>query len=133
MDVFPGRYRLVGIAPILVLRDGRPVVALGTQGGFHIQQTTPQMLINLLDFDMDIQRAIAAPRISFAEPDWIAVEEGIPQPVRDELSASGHNLYVEELGLGNAHGLTIEYDAEGRRVRFTGGADPRAAGVAEGL
>ncbi len=132
LDVFPGRYRLVGIAPILVQRDGRPVVALGTQGGFNIQQTTPQMLVNLLDFGMDIQRAIAAPRISFVEPDWLAVEAGIPQPILDALAASGHNPYVEELGLGNAHGLTVEYDPEGRPVRFTGGADPRAEGAAIG-
>jgi gamma-glutamyltranspeptidase/glutathione hydrolase len=131
LDVYPGRYRLVGVCPILVMRGGKPVVAIGAQGGFNIPQTTPQMLMNLIDFDMDIQQAIAAPRISFVEPDWIAAESGIPPPVRDELSALGHNVYVEA-ELGNAHGLTVEYDAQGEPVRFTGGADPRAEGAAIG-
>jgi gamma-glutamyltranspeptidase/glutathione hydrolase len=131
LDVFPGRYRLVGVCPILAMRGGKPVVAIGVQGGHNIPQTTPQMLMNVIDFDMDIQQAIAAPRISFIEPDWIAAESGIPQPVRDELSALGHNVYVEP-ELGNAHGLTVEYDAEGEVVRFTGGADPRAEGAAIG-
>ena len=126
-----GRYRLVGVCPILVMREGKPVVAIGVEGGFNIVQTTPQMLINIMDFDMNIQQAIAAPRISFIEPDWIAVESGIPQPVRADLAALGHNVYVES-ELGNAHGLTVEYDAEGELARFTGGADPRAAGAAIG-
>jgi gamma-glutamyltranspeptidase/glutathione hydrolase len=131
LDVFPGRYRLVGVCPILVMRGGKPVVAVGVQGGHNIVQTTPQMLMNIIDFDLDIQRAIAAPRISFIEPDWIAAESGIPQPVRDELAVLGHNVYVEP-ELGNAHGLTVEYDAGGELERFTGGADPRAEGAAIG-
>jgi gamma-glutamyltranspeptidase / glutathione hydrolase len=131
LDVFPGRYRLIGVSPTLVMREGKPIVAIGVQGGHNIPQTIPQMLMNVMDFDMDIQRAIAAPRISFVEPDWIAAESGIPAPLRDELSALGHNVYVEP-ELGNAHGLTVEYDAEGTPVRFTGGADPRAEGAAIG-
>jgi gamma-glutamyltranspeptidase/glutathione hydrolase len=131
LDVFPGRYRLIGVCPTLVMRGGKPVVAIGVQGGYLIPQTTPQMLMNVIDFDMDIQQAIAAPRISFIEPDWIAAESGIPQPVRAELAALGHSVYVEP-ELGNAHGLTVEYDPEGEPARFTGGADPRAAGAAIG-
>ncbi len=131
LDVFPGRYRLVGVCPTLVMRDGRPIVAIGTQGGHNIAQTTPQMVMNLIDFRMDIQQAIAVPRISFVEPDWIAVEGGVPQPVRDELTARGHNVYAEP-ELGNAHGLTVEYDPAGKPARFTGGADPRAEGAATG-
>jgi gamma-glutamyltranspeptidase / glutathione hydrolase len=50
--------------------------------------------------------------------------------VRKELAALGHNVRV--MRLGNAHGLTIEYDAKGRPQRFTGGADPRGEGAAMG-
>ena len=138
LDVFPGRYRLIGICPTLVMRDEKPWVAIGTLGGRTIVQTVPQMLMNLIDFDMDIQQAIAAPRISFVEPNSLAVEGAIPESVRNELSARGHNVSVDERrlgnerGIGNAHGLTIEYDSEGEPVRFTGGADPRGEGVAVG-
>jgi gamma-glutamyltranspeptidase/glutathione hydrolase len=130
LDVYPGRYRLVGVCPTLVMRGGKPVLAIGVQGGYLIPQTTAQMLMNYIDFDMNIQQAIAAPRISFIEPDWLAAEGGIPQPVRDELVLLGHNVYVEP-ELGNAHGLTVEYE-RGEPIRFTGGADPRAAGAAIG-
>lgn len=43
----------------------------------------------------------------------------------------GHNIRVR--GLGNAHGLMIEYDTKGKPIRFTGGADPRGEGAAIGL
>ena len=132
LDAFPGRYRLVGVSPILVMSGGRPWAAIGTPGGFTIPQTTPQMLMNMIDFDMDIQQAIVAPRISFVEPDVIAAESTIPESVRGELAARGHNVSVDQHWLGNAYGLTIEYDSDGEPARFTGGADPRGVGVASG-
>ena len=138
LDAFPGRYRIVGICPTIVMSDGRPVVAVGTLGGRTITQTTPQMLMNHIDFDMDIQQAISAPRVSFVEPDILAVESTVPEPVRSELAARDHNVSVDEFrlgnerGIGNAHGLTIEYDSDGNPVRFTGGADPRGEGAAVG-
>lgn len=133
LDAFPGRHRLVAISPVLVMSEGRPWAAIGTPGGFTILQTTPQMLMNLIDFDMDVQQAIAAPRISFVEPDEILVDAGLPVSLRSELAALGHNVRVDDgRGLGNAYGLVVEYDDEGRPVRFTGGADPRGVGVAVG-
>jgi gamma-glutamyltranspeptidase/glutathione hydrolase len=131
MDAFPGRRKLAGFCPVIVMRDGKPWVAIGTPGGHTIVQTVPQMVMNLIDFRMDIQQAISAPRISFVEPDVIAVDDGVPEPVRKELTAMGHNIRVRSLG--NAHGLTIEYDPMGKPIRFTGGADPRGEGVASGL
>ncbi len=131
-DVFPGRQSLYALCPTLLMRDGRAVAAIGTPGGRTISQTTAQMLTNLIDFDMDIQQAIAAPRISFSSPDALVVDNGIPQSVRSALSGLGHNVRVDERGLGNAHGLTVEYGSAGKPVRFTGGADPRGEGAAAG-
>jgi gamma-glutamyltranspeptidase/glutathione hydrolase len=81
---------------------------------------------------MDIQEAIAAPRVSFIEPDTLAVEEGIAPEVRDRLAAMGHHIRIVS-HLGNAHGLAIEYGPDGRPVRFTGSADPRGEGLAKGF
>jgi gamma-glutamyltranspeptidase/glutathione hydrolase len=131
-DAAPGRQIPYALSPTLVMRDGRPWMAIGTPGGRTILQITPQMLTNVIDFDMDIQKAIAAPRFSFVIPDLLDVEEGIPVSVRNELTSMGHNVYVDEQGLGNAYGLTIEYDEQGRPVRFTGAADPRGEGAAIG-
>ncbi len=132
MDAHPGRRKLSGDCPTFVLRDGRPWIALGTPGGHTIGQTVPQMLINLLDFGMDIRAALAAPRIAFNEPDELLVEAGVAEAVREELARRGHKV-VLRAWIGNAHGLTIEYGRDGRPERLTGAADPRGNGSAEGL
>ena len=131
MDVFPGRRKLAGFCPMIVMRDGRPWIAIGTPGGHTILQTVPQMVINMIDFGMDVQRAIAAPRISFVEPDVLAADDGVAESVLGQLSGMGHKIQVRRLG--NAHGLTIEYDAKGAPSRYTGGSDPRGEGAAIGL
>jgi gamma-glutamyltranspeptidase/glutathione hydrolase len=131
MDAHAGRRKLSGDCPTILMRNGRPWVALGTPGGHTIGQTVPQMVMNLVDFEMDVHRAIAAPRISFAEPDTLSVEEAIGEDIRRGLEAKGHKLRVVR-ALGNAHALMIDYDAQGRVRRFTGAADPRGAGLAKG-
>jgi len=130
MDAHPGRRKLSGDAPTFIMRDGRVWVALGTPGGHTIGQTVPQMVMNIIDFGMDIGAAIDAPRISFVEPDRLAVEEGINDEVVAELEARGHN--VGRSTLGNAHGLSIEYGPDGRPTSFAGAADRRGSGLAEG-
>lgn len=131
MDAFPGRHKLSGDCPTLILRDGRVWAALGTPGGHTIGQTAPQIVMNLIDFGMDMQQAIAAARISFAEPDELVVESAILAATYDALAARGHRVRRTE-ALGNAHGLAIEYGADGKPARFTGGADPRGGGLAKG-
>jgi gamma-glutamyltranspeptidase/glutathione hydrolase len=130
MDAFAGRHKLSGDVPVLLLRDGRVWAALGTPGGHTIGQTVPQIVMNLIDFSMDIQAAIAAPRISFAQPDQIIIERTIPDAVQQGLRSRGHTLRPVD-AIGNAHGLVIEY-RDGRPVRFLGGADPRGRGRAAG-
>ena len=131
MDAHAGRRKLSGDCPTIVMQDGRPWVAIGTPGGHTIGQTVPQMVMNLIDFEMDIAAAIAAPRISFVEPDGLAVEQGVPVEVRNALAAKGHRVQTAR-ALGNAHGLTIEY-RDGQPARFTGAADPRGRGTAAGV
>jgi gamma-glutamyltranspeptidase/glutathione hydrolase len=130
MDAIAGRRTLAGFCPMFVLRDGKPWIAIGSPGGHTIVQTVPQMVMNMIDYRLDVQQAIAASRLSFVEPDVIAVDEGVPESVRKALTALGHKVQVRRLG--NAHGLTIEDDKKGRPERFTGGADPRGEGTAMG-
>jgi gamma-glutamyltranspeptidase/glutathione hydrolase len=130
MDAHAGRRKLSGDCPTIVMREGKPWIALGTPGGHTIGQTTPQMVMNVLDFGMDIQAAIAAPRVSFVEPNSLAVERGVAEATRNALAAMGHEVTVRSLG--NGHGLTIEYGPDGKPARFLGGADPRGNGLARG-
>ncbi len=131
MDAHAGHRKLSGDCPTIIFKRGRPWAALGTPGGHTIGQTVPQMVMNLIDFDMDIQAALAAPRISFLEPDTLAVESGIPGDVIAALEKRGH-LIRTDARLGNAHGLTLVYDGKGRLVRFFGASDPRGRGLAQG-
>ncbi len=55
------------------------------------------MILNIIDFEMDIQEAIAAPRIAFIEPNVLAVEPAIPADVRARLEAMGHQIRVRTL------------------------------------
>jgi gamma-glutamyltranspeptidase/glutathione hydrolase len=130
LDALPGRRKLAGFCPMMLLRNGKPWIAVGSPGGHTIVQTVPQIVMNMTDFRMDVQQAIAAPRLSFVEPDTTAVDEGVPPAVRKELSALGHTVRVTRLG--NAHGLTVEYDTKGKPHSFTGGSDPRGEGAALG-
>jgi gamma-glutamyltranspeptidase / glutathione hydrolase len=131
-DVYPARQPLYALCPTIIMREGKPRIALGTPGGRTIQQTTPQMIANMLDFDMNVQQAVSAPRFSHVVPDLLVVEEGIPQYVSADLSTLGHDLIPAEYPLGNAHALTIEYAPSGETIRFTGAADPRGGGSATG-
>jgi gamma-glutamyltranspeptidase/glutathione hydrolase len=129
-DVYPAHQPLYALCPTIIMRDGRPRIAIGTPGGRTIQQTPPQIIANMLDFDMNVQQAVSAPRFSHLVPDLLVVEGGIPQRVSAELSTLGHDLVPAEYPLGNAHALTIEYGGE--TTRFTGAADPRGGGSARG-
>jgi len=131
MDAHAGRRKLSGDCPTFILRDGKPWAAIGTPGGHTIGQTVPQMVMNIIDFGMNVQDAISAPRVSFIEPDRLAVEREISAEIRDALAAMGHKVF-EVGGLGNAHGLTIEYGPDGKPIQFLGGADPRGSGLAKG-
>ena len=131
MDAHAGHRKLSGDCPTIIVKDGKPWVAIGTPGGHTIGQTVPQMVMNLIDFGMNVQEAISAHRVSFVEPNTLRVEQSIPEKIHRGLSAMGHDVRVSG-GLGNAHGLKIVYDAHGRPIRFEGGADPRGRGKAAG-
>jgi gamma-glutamyltranspeptidase/glutathione hydrolase len=89
------------------------------------------MVMNILDFGMDIQQAISAPRISFAEPNLMLVEDEILWALGDSLRERGHSI-MGTRALGDAHGLMIEWGPDGKPFSFTGGSDPRGAGLAKG-
>jgi len=133
MDAHAGRHKLSGDCPTIIFREGKPWAALGTPGGHTIGQTVPQMVMCLIDFGMNIQDALAAPRVSFIESDKIAVEQKVGKEVIEGLEARGHTVrVVKGGGLTNAHGLTIEYGKDGKPARFWGASDPRGQGLAKG-
>jgi gamma-glutamyltranspeptidase/glutathione hydrolase len=130
----PGRRMEDPMGPVHVLRDGRLVLAIGTPGGFGIPQTIAQMLLNALDFNLNIQAAIEAPRLKLAGEAGRGVqpESRFDPAVREALAARGHALQVLgdwDWAVGGGHGIAID-PATGLA---TGGCDTRRDGVAVGL
>jgi len=130
MDALPGNRKHASMSPTMITKNGRVWAAFGMGGGHTIPQTVPQIAINLIDFEMDLETAAGAPRISFGAPDRLQVSEGVPETVRKELEALGHNLRVRG-GDSTAQSLMIEYDGDGKPVRFIGAAS--RGGVAMGV
>ena len=129
----PGKRPRTTLSPTLVLRNGAPAMAFGTQGGDQQDQWTLQAFLNLVEFRMEVQEAIEAARFSSvhfpssfcphnARPGVLRVEGRIPQPVREELASRGHVVEVEEDWVAGDV-LAIVVDVERGCVR--GGADPR--------
>jgi gamma-glutamyltranspeptidase/glutathione hydrolase len=133
MDAFAGRHKLSGDCPVIIMKDNLPWAALGTPGGHTITQNTPQIIFNLMDFKMTMQQAIDAPKIAFEEPNDLAVEagftkmqlEGIPQPIRDALKKKGHDVFTNNVKIGNAHGIRIIRNKNGEITSIEVGADKR--------
>jgi gamma-glutamyltranspeptidase/glutathione hydrolase len=131
MDATPGQRKLSGDCPVIIFKGKQPIAALGTPGGHTIAQTVPQMIMNLLEFGMPIDKAISAPRISFVEPNHLAIENTIPKSIVDGLISKGHQIKRIQ-ALGNAHGLSFLYDDQDIFIGFKGAADPRGEGIAVG-
>ena len=120
------------LAPTQTFRDGRIHLSLGTPGSWGIVQTTPQMLVNILDFGMNVQEAIDAPRFRVFEERRVVMEERFPAHVRAALADKGHDVRVAApftATVGGAHAIQFDHDSG----TFQGGADSRRDGAAIGL
>lgn len=119
------------VAPTQTFRNGRFHVSLGTPGSWGILQTTPQFVMNALDFGMNVQEAIEAPRLRVFEERRVVMEERFPAPVRAALADKGHDIELTtpfSMTVGGAQGIMIDQESG----TFQGGADPRRDGVAIG-
>ncbi len=126
MDAFPGRHKLSGDCPVIILKDGLPWAALGTPGGHTITQNVPQIIFNLIDHQMNMQAAIDAPKIAFVEPNFIRVDPDMPEDVIKVLRQKGHQ--IRKGSIGNAHGIKILRDVNGKIIGYDIGTDKRGDG-----
>ena len=117
------------MAPTQVFRDGAFVLSIGTPGSYGILQTTPQMLLNVLEFGLDVQEAIEAPRIRVYRDRLVDVEGRVPAEIREGLAARGHQINViDDWSWVVGGGQGIRRDPESGALQ--GGADPRRDGYA---
>jgi gamma-glutamyltranspeptidase/glutathione hydrolase len=117
------------MSPCIVTRDGELVLGVGTPGSYGILQTTLQMVLNVLDFEMHMQAAIEAPRVRAFEGTRVDVEGRLDATVIDELRGRGHDVRVLApwtWAVGGGHGIRVD----ARHQVLQGGADPRRDGAA---
>jgi gamma-glutamyltranspeptidase/glutathione hydrolase len=118
----PEQRMLSSMTPTIVARDGGLVAVIGSPGGRTIINTVLQVVLNLIDFEMDIAEAVKAPRLHHQWlPDYVRIEEtGADPALLKELRTMGHTVQVGG-PQGRAHCIQMDVRLGAR----LGAADPR--------
>jgi gamma-glutamyltranspeptidase/glutathione hydrolase len=119
----PGKRPLSSMSPTIVLKDGKPVLVTGTPGGSRIISAVLQVVVNVLDYKVDVAAAVAAPRVHHQwMPDVVRVERGFPPETLDALRQMGHEV-IEPLGQTSANAIAVTPNG------LLGAPDPRTRGA----
>ena len=127
----PSKKNEMCMSPTQVWDDKGLRLLIGTPGSYGILQTTPQMMMNVIDHGMHIQAAIEAPRVKVGREYRVDLESRIDADVLADLERRGHQ--IAHLGdwsptVGGGQGIMVDPDGGS----FMGGADPRRDGYALG-
>lgn len=126
----PNKRMLSAMTPTIILNsEDKPFMVIGSPGGSTIITTVLQVILNVIDFNMDIQEAIDAPRFHHQwKPDRIDFEHfGMTEDVKKNLGKKGQFIGKERV-LGRAEGIIIDY----KNNIIWGASDPRGFGEAVG-
>lgn len=119
----PGKRPLSSMSPTIVLKDGKPVLVTGSPGGSRIISTVLQVIVNVLDYHMDVAAAVAAPRLHHQwRPDEVRIEHGFADETLAALRAKGHQV-VEPMGQTSANSILVTANG------LLGAPDPRTRGA----
>jgi gamma-glutamyltranspeptidase/glutathione hydrolase len=123
----PSKRPMHTIIPALAMRNGRCDVSFGVMGAHFQPMGHTQMVLNMVDYGMDVQSAMDMPR-AFYEGNVTLVERGIPAATVEGLKARGHDVAVEASPWGGAQAIRIDWE----RGVLIGGSEPRKDGCALG-
>jgi len=135
--LMPGKRPRTTLSPSLAMVEGEPHLAFGTPGGDQQDQWTLQFFLNVVDFGMDLQAAIEAPKFSTPHfpstfyphnnrPGVLRIEDRVPENVRDALAGRGHEIEVRP-SWSEGHVLAVQLNR--KTGVLSGGADPRGQAV----
>lgn len=113
LSIEPGKRVFTSMAPMMAVRDGRLVYALGLPGALRIFPSALQALLNLIDHGMSLQQAVEAPRV-FTQGHVLEVEESLFPAVAAGLRARGHSVVAAPRIAGGMN--AIEFRADGTMV-----------------
>lgn len=120
-SIEPGKRMLSSMTPTIVEKAGKLFMVVGTPGGATIITSVFQTILNVIEFDMDMQQAVDAKKFHHQWlPDEVAVEkEGITASTKSILTAKGYKI-VERGAIGRVDAILVTKDGY-----YQGGADPR--------
>jgi gamma-glutamyltranspeptidase/glutathione hydrolase len=127
LSLAPGKRVTTSMSPMMALRNGKLVYALGLPGGKKIFPSALQALLNLIDHGMSLQEAVEAPRI-WTEGNALEVELAVPDSVRAALASLGHKVLAVPTVAGGMNAIQFHDDGSLR-----GAACWRADGTPIGL
>lgn len=125
--IAPGKRPFHTLVPAMVLKGGRPWLSFGVMGGDMQPQGHVQVLLNLIDFGMNIQEAGEAPRFRHSAA-GLALESAISPEARFGLSRRGHSIITQIGMFGGFQGILFDQQSG----VMMGGSDPRKDGLAIG-
>jgi gamma-glutamyltranspeptidase/glutathione hydrolase len=114
----------------MLLKDGGLYACLGFVGGFMQPQGHLQLVVNLLDYGMDVQTAVDTLRFRWESGRQVIVEDGFPPETYAGLAARGHEVIRRDGHLGFGGAQIIARDAA--QGVLVGGSEPRQDGCAVG-
>jgi gamma-glutamyltranspeptidase / glutathione hydrolase len=123
----PNKRPMHTIIPALAMRNGRCDMSFGVMGAHYQPMGHAQIILNMLDYGMDVQQAIDAPRFFF-EDEKTDVERGTPATTVEGLKARGHDVVTASSPWGGAQTIKIDWD----RGVLIAGSEPRKDGCALG-
>ena len=123
-SIAPGKARFTAMCPTLIFKDGRPTHVIGSPGGTFITMAVLQGILNMLDFGMDAQAAVAAPRFCTTS-NTIDITNRILRRTEEELKSMGYPVRRSPLNyyFGGVHALRLTGNG------WDGGADPGRDGM----
>jgi gamma-glutamyltranspeptidase/glutathione hydrolase len=128
--IAPGKRPLSSMTPTVLLKDGKLFMVTGSPGGPRIITTTLLSIVNVVDFGMDVQQAVSAPRFHHQwVPDELSVEPETSPDAVSGLRARGHGVEVGKRRWSAAEVIVVDPQTG----MHTGGADPRRDGLAIGF
>jgi gamma-glutamyltranspeptidase/glutathione hydrolase len=127
-SIQPGKARVSGLCPTIVMKDAQPILVIGAPGGTRITTGVFQTILNVLDFGMSATEAVSAPRFDCQGPS-ISVEARIPGTVCDGLRRRGHGIERSPAAYW-PHPLVHLIRIDPATGALDGGADPRGEGMA---
>ncbi len=132
-SIAPGKRILSSMSPTLIMKDGKPFMAIGTPGGVRIFGSVLQAIVNVIDHGMTLQQAVEAPRLWDRGP-VLEIERGFRnvEALQAELQSRGHDVETPFKVAGGMNGILVDaatgimqgaacWRADGAPMGYSGG------------